>query len=245
MVVLNMTSHQEIVNEITQELYKDTNVLALILYGSVSRHEESANSDIDLLAIITEKHLQKRHTVYNGITVEFVEMHLEFLQNFVANNEIPMLFALAYGIVLFNKISETDQLIAEAKKLLEAGPPVNKKWENETYKTKRRSDLTEIYNDLLDIDDEITFNYVASLLIAEAIPLLIENKSLWHQTRKKTINYLKAKCYDGYKYIEVLLNPVCSLAEKRSAAENLIETALKPHGGILRGEAIIFRKTNI
>lgn len=240
-----MINHQELVNEITQELYKDKNISALILYGSVSRNEESANSDIDLLAITNEKHLQKRHTVRYGITVEFVEIHLEFLQKFVAENEIPMLFALAYGIVLFDKISETGQLIAEARKILENGPPANKKWENEGYKTKKRSDLTEIYKDLMDIDDEIAFNYMASLLITDAIPLLIENNNLWHQTRKKTINYLKSKCYEGYKYIETLLNPVCSLPEKRSAAENLIEYVLKPHGGFLKGDAIIFRKNNI
>lgn len=240
-----MINHQELVNEITQELYKDKNISALILYGSVSRNEESANSDIDLLAITNEKHLQKRHTVRYGITVEFVEIHLEFLQKFVAENEIPMLFALAYGIVLFDKISETGQLIAEARKILKNGPSANKKWENEGYKTKKRSDLTEIYKDLMDIDDEIAFNYMASLLITDAIPLLIENNNLWHQTRKKTINYLKSKCYEGYKYIETLLNPVCSLPEKRSAAENLIEYVLKPHGGILKGDAIIFRKNNI
>lgn len=172
-------------------------------------------------------------------------MHLEFLQKFVEENEIPMLFALAYGIVLFDKIPETRQLIAEARKILEDGPPVNKKWENEGYKTKKRSDLTEIYKDLLDIDDEIVFNYIASLLITEVVPLLIENNNLWLQTRKKTINYLKSKCNEGYKYMEILLNPVYSLPEKRNAAENLIEYVLKPHGGILKGNAIIFRKYNI
>ena len=33
-----MINHQELVIEITHELYKDKNVLALMLYGSVSRH---------------------------------------------------------------------------------------------------------------------------------------------------------------------------------------------------------------
>jgi predicted nucleotidyltransferase len=240
-----MITHQELVNEITQELYKDKNVSALILYGSVSRHEESANSDIDLLTITNENHLQKRHEVRYGITVEFVEMHLKFLQKFIAENEIPILFALADGIVLFNKIPETEQLITEARKILEDGPSANEKWENEGYRTKKRSDLTEIYKDLLDIDDVIAFNYVASLLITNALPLLLENNNLWYTTRKKTMNYLKTQCYDSYKYIETLLSPVCSLQEKRDAAEKMTECALKPHGGILKGDAVIFKKNNI
>lgn len=98
-----MISHKELVEEITQELYHDNNVLALILYGSVSRNEESANSDIDLLAIINEDYLQKRHTIRYGITLEFVEMQIKFLHNFIEKREIPMLFALANGIVLFDK----------------------------------------------------------------------------------------------------------------------------------------------
>lgn len=241
-----MINHQELVKEITQELYKDNNVSALILYGSVSRHEESANSDIDMLVIVNENHLQKRHVVRNGITLEFVEESLEFLQKkCIEAKEIPILFALVDGIVLFDKISITEQLIAEAKKILEEGPPVNARWEEEGYRTKKRSDLTEIYLDLLDTDDEIVFHYLVSLLITSAIPMLNEINHLWFQTRKKTINYLKSQYFDGYKHIEILLNPVYSLPEKRKAAKNLIDNIFKQYGGILKGDALIFRINNI
>ncbi|GKX66366.1 nucleotidyltransferase domain-containing protein [Inconstantimicrobium mannanitabidum] len=241
-----MINHQELVKEIAQDLYKDNNVSALILYGSVSRHEESANSDIDLLAIVNENHLQKRHVVRNGITVEFVEESLEFLQKkCIEAKEIPILFALVEGIVLFDKISITEQLIVDAKKILEEGPPVNVRWEEEGYRTKKRSDLTEIYLDLLDTDDQIVFNYLVSILITSAIPMLTEINHLWFQTRKKTISYLKSQYFDGYKHIETLLNPVCSLQIKRKAAKNLIDYIFKQYGGILEGDAIIFRINKI
>jgi hypothetical protein len=149
------------------------------------------------------------------------------------------------GIVLFDKISVTEQLIAEAKEILEDGPPVNVRWEEERYRTKRRSDLTEIYLDLLDTDDKIVFHYLVSLLVTSAIPMLTEINHLWFQTRKKTINYLKFQCFDGYKHIEILLDPVCSLDEKRQAAKNLIEYIFEQYGGILKGDAIIFRINNI
>lgn len=240
-----MINHQELVKEITKELYKDNNVLALILYGSVSRHEESANSDIDLLTITNENYLQKRHEVRNGVIVEFVEMPLEFLQNFILKKEIPMLFALTEGIVLFDKISATEKLITESSKILKDGSPVNSKWGDEGYRTKKRSDLTEIYKDLLDVDDEISFNYIASLLITNAVPMLIEINNLWNQTRKKTINYLKSQCFDGYIYIETLLNPESLMLEKRDAAKKLIEYIFKQYGGILEGDIVIFRKDKI
>lgn len=142
---------------------------------------------------------------------------------------------------MFDKSSILDRFIAESRSIIEKGPPVNKKWENERYKTKKRSDITEIYNDLLDTDDEIIFNYLVSLLITAAIPLLNENYNLWPKTRKKTVQYIKSQCYDGYKYIETLLSSKFSLSEKRNAAKELIEYALKQHGGILEGDAIIFK----
>ena len=240
-----MITHKELVQELTQELVKDSNILSLILYGSVSRNEESANSDIDLLLIVNENHLQKRHIVRQGITIEFVEMNIRYLKEFISKREIPMLFALAKGIVLFNKIAAIELLIAESKIIIENGPPQNPHWGNVSYRIKKRSDLTEIYKDLLDVDDVIQFNYIVSILITSAIPMLIEINNLWHQTRKKTIDYLKTNCCEGYNYIEILLAPEYSLVEKRYAAEKLVNYVFCQYGGILEGEAVIFTKKEI
>lgn len=59
-------THQALVEEIARELSEDGNALALILYGSLSRHEETANSDIDLLVITQTYCLQKRHVIQIG-----------------------------------------------------------------------------------------------------------------------------------------------------------------------------------
>lgn len=236
-----MMNHKELLGELTQELYEDKNALALILYGSLSRKEESANSDIDLMVITNEYHLQKRHSVRYGITVEYLEIHLDFIDNFIAKTEIPILFTLAGGIVLFDKISVTERLKNIARKILDDDPPVNPKWENERYKTKRRYDITEIYSDLLDVEDETSFNYIVTIFIDSAMQLLLENNKLWPTTRKKTMNLLQTHCSKGYQYIKVLLSAGQSLSDKRNAAKGLIEYVLKPYGGILTGDAIIFR----
>ena len=233
--------HQELSRIITRELLADENVLALMLYGSVSRHEEKANSDIDLFVIVNEKHCQKKHQKRYGITVEYLEMHIEYLQDFINKYEIPVIFTLAEGIVLFDKKSILDQFITQAKAIIKKGPPQNAKWENERYSIKRRSDVTEIYSDLLDTDDEVVFNYLVSLLISTIIPIINENYSLWPKTRKKTIPYIKSQCYEAYTYIEFLLGSKFSLPEKRDAARDLIEYALKKHGGVLEGDVIIFK----
>lgn len=232
--------HQELAGIIARELFEDENTLALMLYGSVSRHEEKVNSDIDLLVIVNKKHCQKKHEMRYGITVEYLEMHTEYLQDFINKNELPVIFTLTEGIILFDKKSIFDPFIEQAKKIVEEGPPVNTKWESKKYSTKKRSDVTEIYFDMLDTDDEVVFNYLISLLISAIIPILNENYGLWPKTRKHTIPYIKSQCYDSYKYFEILLGSQYSLPEKRNASRGLIEYALKKHGGILEGDAIIF-----
>ena len=234
-------NHHELVREITQELYSAENISALMLYGSVSRNEEAAHSDIDFLVIVYEKHCQKRHIVRSGITIEYLEMHAEYLQDFIDRNEIPVLFTLIEGIVLFDKTSIFEQFITQARNIIDRGPPINEKWKNARYITKQRSDITEIYNDLLDTEDEIIFHYLIALFITTAMPLLNENYHLWPKTRKKTIQHLQSQCYEGYQCIEILLSSNFSLTEKRNAAKNLIEYALKQHGGLLKGDAVIFK----
>lgn len=53
---------------------------------------------------------------------------------------------------------------------------------------------------------------------------------------------LKLQCFDCYKYIETLLNPIYLIPEKREAAKNLIEYALNSQGGILKGDAKYLEK---
>ena len=236
-----MSIHRKLVDEIAQELYKDENVLMLILYGSLSRGDEQLNSDIDLMVITNEHCLQKRHVIRKGIVIEFLEMHLDFLNNFIDKREVPVLFLLTDGIVLFDRLSMAEKLSNTAREILKAGPPVNPKRDNERYRTKKRSDITEIYNDLLDVNDHASFNYISTLLVENAIPLVLENHRLWPATRKMMMAFLNQQCQDEYKAIDTLLNSAIPLDERRNAARILTEYALGLFGGILTGEAVIFR----
>ena len=240
-----MVNHQDLVKEITHELSKDENVLALLLYGSVSRHEEKSNSDIDLIAITTEMNFQVRHEVRYGITVEYHDMHIDFLKKFIEKKEISISSVVAEGIVLFNKVPELEPLIAEAKQIYKNASTENNQWENESYRLRKRFELTDIYKDLLDIDDELSFNYVVALLITNIMPMLNENYNLRQQSKKKTMVYLKSKCYNGYTYIETLLSAACPIPDKRKAAKGLIEFVLKAHGGLLEGDFILFKLNSV
>ena len=236
-----MTIHRELVDVIAQELYKDENALMMILYGSLSRGEEQPNSDIDLMVITKEYCLQKRHVIQKGIVIEFLEMHLDFLNDFIDKREVPVLFLLADGIVLFDKLSMAEKISNTAREILKDGPPMNPKSDNERYRTKKRSDITEIYADLLDVTDNTSFNYISTLLVENALTLVFENNRLWPTTRKNMMALLNQQCHDEYKAVETLLNSVIPMDERRNAAKILTECALGPFGGILTGETVIFR----
>lgn len=233
-------NHQELVEVMQKELYSDDTILALVLCGSVARHEEKPNSDIDLLVINNKSFYQLRQIIRNGIKVELIETPLENLKNRGMGGETVTGRMLADGIILFDKTSEIENLIAKAKDIVKESPPIPSSHNDELWVSRKRREITEIYHDLLNAGDEIHFNYIASSLMSSAIPLLFENNKWWFQPRKKTLDYLKSQ-YMEYKNIETLLNPVCSLAEKRNAAKLLVETVLKPHGGILEGDAVLIK----
>ena len=233
-------NHQELVKVIQQELYNDDAVLALVLVGSVARHEETPNSDIDLFVITNKDFMQNSRVIRNGITVELIEGPLEQLvRKRVLEKEAVALNLMASGVLLFDKTSETEKLIAEAKEIIKEGPPIPTSHSNEQWKIGKRGEITGIYSDLLDIDDEINFNYIASILISSAIPLIFENNNLWSQSNRKNLDYLKSQCFNEYKNIETLLNQICSVAERRNAARRLVEAVLGPHGGMLEGDIVI------
>ena len=234
-------SHQELVKVMRQELYADDAVLSLVLCGSVSRQEEMPNSDIDLLVVNNKSFYQVRQTIRNGITVELIEIPIELLKKTGLVKESVTLHMLADGIILFDKISEIEELAVKAKNIVKEGPPIPPTHNDEQWVLRKRREITEIYHDLIDVGDEINFNYITSFLISSAIPLLFENNNWWFQNKKKTLNYIKTQCFGEYKNIETLLNSTNSLADRRNAATHFVETVLKPHGGIIEGDMVLIK----
>ena len=234
-------NHQELVKVIQQELYNDDIVLALVLCGSVAKQEEMPNSDIDFLVINNKSFYQVRQTIRNGITVEFIEIPIEQLKKTGLVKESVTLHMLADGIILFDKISEIEELAVKAKNIVKEGPPTPPTHKDEQWVLRKRREITEIYHDLIDVDDEATFNYITAFLISTAIPLLFENKNWWVKNKKKTLNFIKTQCFDEYKNIEILLSSATSLADKRNAATHFVETVLKPHGGIIEGDIVVIK----
>jgi predicted nucleotidyltransferase len=242
---MQMKKHQDIVKEISQELYENENILALFLFGSVSRHEETSNSDIDLLSITTETHFQVRHEVRHEIEVEFYDMHIDFLKFFIEGKDYEIPLAIAKGTILFNKIPELEPLIIESKKVIQDAPVVYNNWGDEKYVLRKRRHITDKYKDLLDIDDELSFNYVVALFIADIMPMLNDLFLLRPQSNKKTMAYLKSECHDSYTFMEILLSATSPIPEKRNAAKGLIEFVLKAHGGLLEGNYIFHTVNSI
>ena len=62
--------HQAVLKDAVDELMSDEGVLSIILFGSVSRGEESARSDIDLWVIRDTDDFTRRHLVRDGIALE-------------------------------------------------------------------------------------------------------------------------------------------------------------------------------
>jgi len=233
----------DLAKKVATEMSHDKNVLAVLLYGSVARGHDNTNSDIDLLVLTQSYQLQKRQAYRGEVRIEFLEIHEDFLKDFIEKEEVPILRALSEGIVLAGCEPKMKDYMSMARERLDASPK-NEKLDSLDYQTYSRSILTEAYKDLLEADT-LVFNYMSSNLVTSLIPLLYHQSGQWLKNSRQLLPYLKTFRPDAYGLIASLLDQSHSLTDRISSAEKLVLLALEPYGGMLDCDCIIFRKTNL
>lgn len=179
----------DIAHEVVKELNLDSNVLAVLLYGSVARGTTNQDSDIDLLVLTKSYQLEKRQESRRGVIIEFLNIHEDFLSDFIEREEVPVLNALSEGKLLLDRESKMKYYISLCKEKLEKGPKHNK-LDTEEHQIYIRSKLTEMYRDLTGID-MIVFNYMTSEMVRIIVPILYHQNRKWLRSDRGSITVSK------------------------------------------------------
>ncbi len=129
--------HIEGIKKITEILSKREDILAVILGGSIAHKTERADSDIDLMLVLSEDEYEmrvKNNEIWYGNTVAaqgedvFVDgkyISLQFIKEVVEKGAEPIRFAFHGAYVTCSKIDGLEKLIAEASLF-----PIDTKQEN-------------------------------------------------------------------------------------------------------------------
>lgn len=153
------------------------------LGGSVAAGTYTANSDLDIVVIVSNLPGAYRETLeHRGWPVELFCHTIESLWDFVSRDmkerRPPLLHMCAEGFLMLDSDGTGERIRAEARALLEAGPPPATLIELED----RRYAVTDMLEDLISARDEDEMLFVAVRLVTGAgeLALVLQNRWLGH-----------------------------------------------------------------
>lgn len=156
---------------------------AAFLGGSVAAGNYTANSDLDIVVIVEDLPNAFRETLeHRGWPVELFCHTVESFQDFVARDtqdrRPPLLHMCAEGFLMLDADGTGQRMRAEARVLLDVGPPIPTATELED----RRYGTTDLLEDLIGARDEDERLFVAARLLtcAGELALVVQNKWLGH-----------------------------------------------------------------
>ena len=156
---------------------------AAFLGGSVATGTYTANSDLDMIVIVDDLPGAFRETLrHRGWPVELFCHTVESFQDFVARDiegrRPPLLHMCAEGFLMLDADGTGARMRAEARVLLDAGPPPATVTELED----RRYGTTDLLEDLIGARDEDERLFVAARLLTcvGELALVVQNRWLGH-----------------------------------------------------------------
>ncbi|MGW6935617.1 nucleotidyltransferase domain-containing protein [Lentzea sp. NPDC054927] len=156
---------------------------AAFLGGSVAAGTYTANSDLDMVVIVDDLAHAFRETLeHRGWPVELFCHTIESFQDFVMRDAMdrrpPLLHMCAEGFLMLDADGTGARMRAEARALLDTGPPLATVTELED----RRYGTTDLLEDLIGARDEDERLFVAARLLTcvGELALVVENRWLGH-----------------------------------------------------------------
>lgn len=157
--------------------------VAAFLGGSVASGTYTANSDLDIIVIFANLPSAYRETLeYGGWPVELfchtVESFWDFVARDAKDRRPPLLHMCAEGFLMLDADGTGERIRAEARALLDTGPPPA----NLTELEDRRYAVTDMFEDLISARDEDELLFVASRLLTGAgeLALVVQNRWIGH-----------------------------------------------------------------
>jgi len=124
--MINIAPHQQnAINYISEKLYKDENVLALLLSGSIAHGFNTEYADVDMNIVVTEENRMLREAnhdlcywesgeqFYKGGYFDGVYITLPYLSLVAKQGNEPTRFALGDAGVLFDKTGKVAEIIQQ------------------------------------------------------------------------------------------------------------------------------------
>ncbi|UCG54767.1 MAG: hypothetical protein JSV32_00680 [Dehalococcoidia bacterium] len=123
------TKHDEILEQIYQQIKTDPNTLGFLVIGSVATRTHTAKSDLDVITIKRNKKPSSgiNQTIVDGIIVDSLYFTHEIMVESV--NKAPyLLYPLVNSKTLFDRENNIEPLVEEVKDYFKKNPEIENEW---------------------------------------------------------------------------------------------------------------------
>lgn len=173
---------------------ENPDIIGIIVAGSYVYAEIGPNSDIDVFLILHPQctYRERGNTWINGVEIEYFmnppsQIRAYFKQETGSPHTAHM---LNFGILKYNVHEEVDNLIAEAKAIMETPRPAMGTIAMEFGKY-RLDDLYKDFEDCLDNQDQMGMRLIAMQFTNTCIDIFCQQHLIWRAKHKRLYAQLK------------------------------------------------------
>jgi hypothetical protein len=218
----------QVVTDLQAEFGPD--LLGILWAGSVAAGTPFAESDLDVYGVIGLPWRQRRTRWVEGVEVELFLNPVRQIRSEFALTEHPATIAMfAQGQILWDPEGAIAQLVAEARRIWEAGRPLvpaGQRWQL----TYPMVDLLTDVRDLLDRDEA-----GSTLLLVRTLEVALEAHyrftGRWSVKPKYLLSDLAGHAPELERLARQVLEPNASLAQRYEWLAEFVGRVLAPMGG--------------
>ena len=198
----------ETIEKIITELQGKYSCHTIILYGSRARNEATETSDYDIVGIRED----------GESTLDCREFEDSYLDAFIYPESAleqldPYFIRIKDGIVLIQKGSVGDDLIAAAKSIYAAGPVLTPKYEKRQIIAWRKKMFER------SLGEDVESNFRLHWVLHDSLECYFKLRDLWYLGPKESFKWLQGNDFPAYQAFQEALEPNAGI----QSIENLIK----------------------
>lgn len=222
---------QEVLAQLQKEL--DSDLLGVLLVGSLASGTPRPQSDIDLFAVIRPSWRQRRTFLVQNIQVElFLNPVHQIRAEFQSPFDPATLKMFVQGRILLDAEGIVGQLVQEAQQIWDQPRPTI----DPRIADSLRYTLVELLKDaqdLLDVDEEAAFGIMIASALRAALDVYYRVQRRWPAAPKAQLHDLEQHDPEIGRLVRQVLSCKFPIHERCAALSTFIDRVLEPLGGRL------------
>jgi predicted nucleotidyltransferase len=234
-----------ILEKITEELKADKHTIGIFVHGSYAQGRMHADSDLDVMCVTDADWFSKEIRIVDGMEVEIQRMPevkiVSDLRGRYPTNHNYYMNILTSSRILFDKTGRLKEIVEEAHRIKQAGPPPANEVEILMGRSFFRHRMAEVKRHLARPETRALSRVMMDLMFNHAVFALCKSHRMWStKLDRMLIDYER----DAPEFHRLCMNYLAAedLQERFEWLERMVDMVMEPNGW---GDSIEYRTPRI